>query len=695
MRFELAEERYHLFVFLVCGLALGLVLVPGGAAPISRELRDFPGKAAGDPLPPGASARLGSPRLRHTWLINALSFSADGKFLASGGEAYSGGGYGAVRIWEVPSGREVRSIWREYGAVVQRVVLSPDGKLVAWSEGKANGIAVADVATGRLLGRLHAVGDKDRKGTLPALAFAPDGKMLATASRDSTLRLWDLTTGGEVFQTKVGPIDRCRFSPDGKVLAILGDGFAGLRLLDVSDRASTGKPKPFPPVRPAPYAIAFSPDGQLLAGGDNGLVRLWEVPTGKEVRRLTWPGQEAHAVGFSADGKTLAAASADGHFHTWAVATGKPQRRFDLPFKRTTSAIPPRVALSPDLRWLASVPGAKIIRLGDLTAGREVPPPTESPGSSYTFAYTFSPDSKLMVTPNHEGRLGFWNARSGVLLRQSDRKAGDIYWARFDPTGKQVITLSYKKPPTTLYLAEWDAATGKRQREINLGFSPGVVALSPDGKLLACGEPNDQRYRSDPTSTAETVLLDRATGKPVRRFDAGQVYSSRALTFSGDSHTLASVSPKGTIRLWDVATSKVIQRMESGGQEGLYHALRFLPDGKTLLSLSMTYGKFGHRLSRLVEWDLATGKVIQESEGPRDLEWCLGLSPDGKLLAWARQHPDVVEVWDIAAGKPRHQFRGEGGGWRFLTFAPDSRALATGCGDDTILIWDTSDRKNQ
>ena len=696
-----------LLLLVASGLGLGLATLGAWTAPAPVVDGKLRGTAADDPLPPGAIARLGSSRLRHTWYVNGVSFSADSKLLASSGTEYHS--YHTVRIWEMPSGREVRTIRPRATGAVEGLVLSLDGKLVAWTNRGADGVTVADVDTGRELERLHRTG---KKGTAPSFAFSPDGKSLATAGNDSTVRLWDLSTGQETLRAEVKSVDRCFFSPDGRVLAVLGGGFAGLRLIDVGPgRKTTGKLLPFPAVRPAPHAVAFSPDGELLAGADDNLVRLWNVSNGKEVRRLAWEGRKAYAVGFARDGRTLAAAAADGTVSVWAVATGRQQREFTLPFKlpelppalaqRGGRQMPPGnlLAFAPNLRWLAATPGGKAIRLADMLAGKEVAPFAEQPEvNSLTCAY--SPDSKLLATPGSDNRLLLWQARTGRLLRTVAQTPGKVFWLTFTPDGKGILTICYERPTALPTLTEWDVATGKQQRQAGVKMWPGAVALSPDGRLLAWGEPNDVRYRSDLKSKAETVLIDRATGKEVRRLDDQKVYAPQDLTFSPDSATLASVAPDGTIRLWEAATGKLLRRMQTGGHEGLYYRLRFLPDGRTLLSLSMNYDRGGHIQSRLIEWDVATGQRRSERAGPADVYWCLALSPDGKFLAWggkpwAGSPDDRVELWDIAAGRVRRLFRGLPSGPNMLRFSPDGKTLASGSNDDTILIWDVAGGKNR
>jgi WD40 repeat protein len=676
-------------ILVLLGFALGIAsLCPAAPVPAPKPIED-------DPPPPGALARLGSSRLRHTWTVAAVSFSGDGTLLASCGQETSGGGSSAVRIWEVPSGREVRCIWLGHwfsGGRATRVALSPDGKLVAWSGPGSDGVAVADVATGRVIDNLHKPDGPVKDAPAQPFAFSADSKTLATGGADGTLRIWDLTNGKETIQAKVGAFDRCVFSPDGKTLAVAGGRFAGLRLIDIApDRPTTGKTLAFPIVRPAPHCFAFSPDSALLAGGDDNLVRVWDVAAGKELRRIPWEGKSAFALGFSLDSQALTAVSRDGHIRTWTTATGKETRTFELPFNVGDRDPDGRLALSPARRWLAVAPPDKGIHLMDLTAGREVPIASTRPSATYTTGYAFSPDSKYLVTPSNEDRLLVWEARTGRLVRQGTEDGRSVCWIAVTPDGKQVLTLSYDRQwAAKVRLDEWDFATCKRLRQCELGISPGRVALSPDGKFLICGENNDSRYRMHPSG--DLVLIDRATGKQVRHFDDGKPSAAQALACSADGSKLATISGQGTIRVWDAGTGKLLRTMETGGSQGLSSELRFIEGDRTLVSLSIRYGDGGHQVSRLAEWDVATGKEKKVRDGPRNLGWCHLLSPDGKQLAWAGgaygEQREEVEVWDVSAGSAAWRFNGLRGGPTFLLFSPDGRTLASGSAEETVLIWD-------
>src|SRR5712692_3228085 len=155
---------------------------------IGQSLRgEEPRSPAGltDPLPSGAVARFGTSRFLNFGRVFSVAFSPDGKTLAAGSWD------GAVRLWEVASGKELRQFDKQQ-APVRSVAFSPDGKMLACG-GEGSAIVLWDPATAKELRRL--VG---HRGPITFVLFSPDGKLLASKGYDQTLRLWDVAAGREV-----------------------------------------------------------------------------------------------------------------------------------------------------------------------------------------------------------------------------------------------------------------------------------------------------------------------------------------------------------------------------------------------------------------------------------------------------------------------------------------------------------------
>jgi hypothetical protein len=288
-------------------------------------------------------------------------------------------------------------------------------------------------ATGHHQGCTQTLGGDS--GPVQAVAFAPDSRLLASASADRTLRLWTLAK------------DKARFA----------------RSLRGHEGAVEG--------------VAVSPDGRLLASAADDLtVKLWNPTTGQELRTLTGHTAPILAVAFAPDGRTLVSAGADGAALVWDTASGQPL----LTLGGHTGAVR-AVAFSPDGRAIATADDDGSVRLWDAAAGRQLRQMQAHAGGATSVA--FSPDGRTVASGGADGVVKLWNAADGTLLRAIAAHRHAVRGVAFSPDGR---TLASGSEDRSVKL--WNVATGKNEHTLHAGSHVRGVAFSRDGRYLAWAE---------------------------------------------------------------------------------------------------------------------------------------------------------------------------------------------------------------
>jgi WD40 repeat protein len=649
---------------------LALLVTPGwGEAPPAERENNPPLRVDryGDPLPEGAVARLGTVRFRHHDVIVCLALSPDGRTVASAGAAWESNPDQPVRLWDLATGRELRQLTGHCG-LPNCVAFSPDGKLLACVAGistrgpRDDTVRVWDVATGKPVHVLRGHKAPPRGGeNLYAIAFSPDGKVLASTGCDWTARLWDVATGKELRHSPIPlPSTLLAYSPDGKVLA--ASGSVGIRLFE----AATGKEvRTWDPgdIR----SLQFTPDGRALVGamGDE-TVRWWDRDSGKELRRIS-----GSLLAASADGRYLAVRDAS-NVQLWDAARRKELRRFPIPpggyFASTCRDGHSPYALSADGRILVRADWSTI-HVFDTETGK---PLHQVPGHRARVVFVaFSADGWQIISAG-DTTPRIWDVRTGAQLRQFLGHERAVASAALTADGR---TLASGSGDGTIRV--WDLASGKERRRLPVesNTSP-LVALSPDGKLLVARA----RYGHD----QGLHTWELATGKELRRFWQGNW--SHAVSFLPDGRALAELT--SAITLFDPASGKRLLEFHgmNNGSSGPTR-LAFSADGRLVVTGypdPTPPRTFDMRTVSL--WEVASGGMIDQFRGHDGPASAFAFSPDGRKVA-SGGCDGTVRIWDLASGLELTRFLGQRGTICALAFSADGELVASGASDTTVLIW--------
>ncbi|MBK3576070.1 hypothetical protein JHN63_20060 [Streptomyces sp. MBT65] len=548
-------------------------------------------------------------------------------------------------------------------------------------------------------------------------AFAPRNSVVATASWDRTVRLWDVRSTHRPVRLAVlrqpWRMLSVSFGQGGRVLATASE--RSVRLWDVTDPRAPAALSTLPESTTGPSWLVFRPDGDLIAvGHTDGVTRLWNVRDPRHPRWLaTLPGHTSAvtSVAFSPDGHTLAT-TGDTTARLWDVTDPSDPRRLDVLRGHTDTVT--SVAFSPDGRSLATGSWdhtARIWHLGD--GGSRARPPTVLLGhTAIVWSVAFGPDGRTLVSVG--GSTLFWDLTEPDRPQRVSAIPGGAYQAVFSPDGRVLANADRLLDLRDLSLATHDDVV------TSLAFAPG-------GRLLASA------------SWDGTARLWRVTGGRALRSLAvlrGHTRFVRSVAFSPDGRTLATASEDTTVRVWDVTDPRrprlrsvlpcaagevagaafgpgghllVVWAQHGAGLWDLTDPGRprplsriaegadvtmasFRPDGRTLVTSTGNVGS-------LRFWGIGDPRSPRELPSPlRSLPLTDGMfSPDDRILAAVHRPDRTVWLMDLGAhgdlGRPPKVTRlRPSGAWLYaLAFSPDGRRLVAGAADGRALLWDVRD----
>lgn len=578
--------------------------------------------------------------------------------------------FGQVRAVLIPGGPQHEDVPADvvletgHTGMITAMAFSPDGTLLA-SASDDRHVLLWDPRQGREAARFR------HTAAVRSMAFSVDGKLLACGTDDGTISVWDVkkqqpfrklpASTEPVFHIAIGHDARFLIGAGGSVY---GDGVGSVRLWDLTTgkQAALLAPEAF-----GVNAVFFTADGHAAVAsvaGDmalRGTVKLYEAPGGRKT------GEKADLVrAVSADGRLIALQSGQWEKATIGVldlSTGKEAARFPA------GSAP--IAFSPNGDWVANIvhPGASVVVRRTLTG--------KAMGTIRGEAWAFerlavSPDGSTIATAGRGRGIQLWSTRDGAQLRSLDKRPGSVGFA-WSRDSKRVVTAGAE-------IQYWDVET--RKPASGPALSPVVlgVAISPDGKLLAAGGPAVQ-------------VIDLHAGRAVRAL-RGPCDVLPSPAFSADGGLVAA-NCRGIVTVWAVPSGAQVLQL---GDYNLLDAgaVAFSPDGRFLVASA---GPGRMRVYRTkpegVAFDLAiSGLLSSIAFAPDGRRVALGTRAQvrletaggGQRIAPVANQRAVLAVIDLERGRP--VFQVPSGDWvSALAFSPDGRTVIAASG-----LWQQTGR---
>ena len=588
----------------------------------------------------------------HESWVNDVSFSPDGKILASSGADKT------IKLWQ-SNGKLIHSFIADKIAV-NSVSFSPDGKMIA-SAGEDKTIKLWNL-DGKLIQKFTG-----HKQAVNSIKFSPDSKTLISASKDRTIKLWK--RDGTLIQTLSGHgggVNAAKFSPDGKaIISASNDRTVKLwnqngKLLKTfkghTDRVNN--------VNLSPVSTASTEDigKTLVSASTDGTIKLWNLD-GQLLQTLKGHQGSVRNAVFTADAQVIISVSADQTIKLWhydgsliETLKGHTHEVNNLTLSPVSAASPKQTG-----KTLATVSDDSTIRLWNIdTLLQKI----MRGHTDEVISVSFSPDSKQIISTSDDNTARIWSSQ-GELLQILRSPLPDITTVAFSPDGK-VSVLGRANGGLEIWTADGKhklkTLTGHKDWIQNINFSP-VSAVSPKeiGKTFASASRNG------------IIKIWHIDGRLLYTLKGHTGWVTQ-VKFSPRGDIIASAGTDKIIKLWS-KDGKLLKTLT--GHTSSIWSLIFHPQTNIIASAGQD--------QNIIFWD-TNGKIIKTLKGHKGAINTISFSPDGKMLASASDD-DTIKLWNYPTGYLLRTITGHRANVRGVNFSPDSKILVSGSADRTIKLW--------
>jgi WD40 repeat protein len=577
--------------------------------------------------------------LSHEATVTSLVFTPDSKQLLTGSNDKS------IRIWDVATGKEIRSILTD--DIVTDLAIDPQQKFFVvagyGNSGYGDSLTIYDLASKSKIRKLAVIADKGL-GSGVDVSISPDGKLLAVGEDDRMVNLyrtsdWSLV---KTLRPEDGSCGGCGtravFSPDSRFLYSASNHGA----ITKYEIPSFNVVKTYHDKTEDLVGFALSPDGKTIARASEKEIVVWDEASGDSIAAIKANEKgEFHEIEFARDSRHLLVTSDDNTAFSWNYKDGKNQIVLTGYLNQRDRG---GLDYDPNFYWQSAI--AKYVRLknkllitGDGKSlikgkfGTAVKQWNIATGKTEVefrghkkavLCYDLSKDGKRIVTGGGDGKIILWDAATGDSLQVIQSYREPIFDIKFSADDKRIVTSSWD---ATMKIH--DLSTSKLLTYFQLeNASTYHLVFHPNSLYIFTA-------RLDNT----LQMWETDTKQVVRNF-VGHTDVVSSMQLSADQNLLLTSGWDGTIRIWNIGTGLMTKKFT--GHQGAVHTAIFNADEK------LVYSGGADRIIRI--WDFNTNVVLKKLEGHRAEITSLLLSPDSKMLI-SHSLDGVTKFWDLNTGK--------------------------------------------
>ncbi|KAF5658363.1 G-protein beta WD-40 repeat-containing protein [Fusarium heterosporum] len=619
----------------------------------------------------------------HSGTVKSLSYSPDGKFLASASDDRT------VRVWNATSGTHLTT-FEGHTKAIWGVKYSPDGLFLA-SRSADHTVRIWDMISWTLK---HTIPIRLDSSWPDLFSFTPDSQLLVIVDDDNTIQIWCTRTG--THQRTIVPsgiVSATGLSPSGQFVASASnDGSVHVWSL-VSGTTQHILETRVTDIK----SIVFSPNCQLLVLVSRvGRIYLWDTSSVAQACMFDSAILDVRRIIISSDSQLLVTVDYCGLVQIWSTKTGRLDEISSFNMKSMVSDI----AFCPDNQVLALVSSGNTIKFWDITI--HAPQPVSQGYTSRVSDVFFSPDGKIAASVSDDGIIRLWDTATGLYQKTLTRHSPYASFITFSPDNKLLVSKSHFHPVIC-----WDIETGKRNHLLGSEDLTWTICYSTDSSLVVLEYSNTISIRDARTYSCINTLQDYLP--PILK-----------ATFSPNKEILAAWYYDETIRLWDIRTGEVQCELETS--TGFGPLLVFSPDsqiianrhGQGIICCDVRTGLHRHTfalrgqpalcafssdtkllvvvvvagsLEEIEIWDVKKGQYNRSLHEFKGRATELVFSPSDQFIAVASQDR-VVRLWNAPSFEYMRVFTGHCGIITIIRFSPDEKILATASLDKTIRLWE-------